>query len=307
MVTDVKNTQGDSKFEPNPSEAILQTLEDYEAIITLGAPAVLYSRRWSNTELPRNLHAALAATNLGLRSLDYAKRMYTQERMPSKKSVAHDRFSKAVRSAHDYIYATRNELRQNPRDDPDHYGPFAAAVALQRLDSGFRAAALLYRLGLNLEGDAVARQILEQIAWALAIGHMSSLEEIQKVQSQASVGKLKKLLPHMGRLYGFLSDVAHASLDQHRSLVVLGHSDSDPGGVLLTWSRLADSANILLQLADAWVVVCQVTQADMLSEHPALASLTPVLVRDDRPFITQMHDLVNAIREVEAGSGQREG
>ncbi len=161
--------------------------------------------------MPRNLRAAAAASALGLASLDNARRRYTHEDGEAE-PTAIDRYLQAYFAARGYMKETLRDL--GDFGDSDNYGAFAAAIALQRLDSGFRAAHILYRLGLNIEGDTISRQILEQIAWALEASRLFTLEEIEKVSASYSISALKKLIPGIGPFYGALSDIAHAGLEQ---------------------------------------------------------------------------------------------
>lgn len=273
----------------------MSTLEVFDDIATLGTGTVLYSRRWKSTPLPRNLHAALAATGLGLSSLDYAKKSYTFDD-PTSEDLAESRYIDAYLAARDHMTNVRAQLQTTPRSQ-DHMGGFAASVALQRLDSGFRATHLLYRLGLNVEGDAVARQFLEQVAWAFAAARLDDLEMIDRVSATKAIGVLKDLVPEVGRMYGRLSDVAHAGLQEHRRLVRLGPHDSPQ--IVMANARFSESATTLLNLADVWVLVCEMTQAHQLPLLVSLRSFADLVPDPGRAFRRKADQLVAAIVEVE--------
>jgi hypothetical protein len=277
-------------------EQVLQTFESYDVVAAPVAGVVLYSARWRSTSLPRNLQAAAAASGLGLTSLDYARQKYTREETPSQSSDV-DFYLEAYFAAQTYMTETLDSLGEYC--EGENYGSFAAAVALQRLGSGFRAAHILYRLGLNIEGDTISRQILEQIAWALAASKLATLEEIEEVSASYSITGLKDLIPGTGRFYGALSDIAHASLAEHRESVELGPNDR--GRIVLARGRLATSAAILLRLADAWVAVCEYTQRDITSTFRALVSCGDLRVAANRPFLEVAQRLVDQITDREKG------
>jgi len=285
----------------NPSEAILSTLEDFSSVITLQTGAILYPSPWRITELPRNLHAAAVAAGRRLTSLDHVKKSYTEAMEVEGPPTAADAYNAAYRLARDHMRVTREGLVPNPLAPEDHFGQFAAAVALQRLESGFRAAHLLYRLGLNLEGDAVSRQILEQLAWAAAVRPLASLNDIDAIEPQSEMGKLKALLPEAGKLYGWLSDIAHAGLAEHRAHFQI--EADGRGAVLLSWGRLSTSARLMLTLADAWVVVCEFTQADQVTDFRGLISREELRPDPARVFLAAAEEAVASIKLREAAAG----
>ena len=271
------------------------TLADFEVIATAGTGAILYSRRWSSTDLPRNLHAAAVATVLRLGSLDYAKRRHVPASEPLTETSANEHFIAATTFAREYM----DTVRDNISDDevPLTLGAHASRVALQRLQSGFRASDLLYRLGFNYEGDAVARQILEQIAWSLVAGEMDDIESIGRIKAQGAVSKLKKIVPSMGELYGRLSATTHAGLDQHRE-AFMSEEGTNPY-VLLAWSRLGESARLLSLLADAWVVVWEKTQHPFMTSLVAFASPDDALPIANREFLLAAQSLITVIDDSE--------
>ena len=251
--------------------------------------------------MPRNLRAAAAASALGLSSLDGAKKRYTHDEETGS-ATASDRYLQAY-------FAARNHMRETLEalgdfGEEDNYGAYAAAIALQRLESGFRAAHILYRLGLNIEGDTISRQILEQIAWSLEASKLRSLDEIEKVNASYSITALKGLIPGTGPFYGALSDIAHAGLQQHREHVEVGPDDQ--GQIVMARGRLATSAAVLLRLADAWVAVCEYAQRDIVSTFRALMSADDLRLNSDRPFLAQSQTFVRDIEELESLRGHRD-
>ncbi len=293
----------------NELEAILRTLENFDVIPAGETGAVLYSHRQATSELPQNLRTATAASALGLTSLDGVKRRYPMDGADFDRRPVVRAYMDAIAAARAHIGSAGNELAA--RDEPRNglvvpIGVLASSVALQRLESGFLATHLLYRLGLNLEGDAVARQILEQIAWANGAFRLSTLKSIEALEPQTTIGAIKHVLPQTGRLYGELSKVAHAGIAVHRTVV---DREGDRGVILFAQEKLSRAARIVLSLADAWVVVFEVTQGDYVENYRALHSRKNRTPNLGRRFVLESARAVAEIEalELEEGSSANSG
>jgi hypothetical protein len=283
----------------NELESILRTLESFDVVPAGVSGAILYPARQTDPELPLNLRAAAAASTLGLSSLDHVKKAYPPEPADLSPRPVVEAYSKACRLARMHMADTRADLASGAsarKGTKATVGAVASSVALQRLSSGFLGAQLLYRVGLNIEGDAVARQILEQISWAMEASELNSLKAIEALQPQSSIATLKRLLPEAGRLNGALSKVTHAGIAVHRSVVeraMRGHQ------VLIAQERLSRAADIVLTLADAWVLACEFTQRDHISGFRALMSRDDPTPDQARTFLAERARAVNAIAEFE--------
>jgi len=284
---------------PNITEEAIRTLEDFEVITSLGTGAIIYSRRLGAfNNLKQNLTAVSVASTLGLASVDYARRTYVPNE-PSKISggeggpvSTHSAYVDAYQAARAYVLKCEEALTTNP-DVELTMGTFAASVALERLRSGFTAAHTLYSLGLNIEGDAVARQVLEQIAWAIAASEVTSEEEVEKVSATRAISNLKRIAPYAGRLYGWLSDSVHAGLPQHRESFMT--DESDRGFVISSWNRRPVAAQVILQLADLWVLAYERTQRDHMTTFVAIDPEADFMPLADRPFLGRMTELIDAV------------
>lgn len=292
----------DDLSTPQLHDYLLDTLESFESFAVPVGGFVLYSSRWRNTALPRNLRAAAVASALGLSSLDYARRTYTHEEQPPEPTAVAT-YLQTYLLAKRHMRDTLEALGTFSDSAEGNFGPFAAAIALQRLNSGFRAAHILYRMGLNIEGDTISRQILEQIAWALVASKLATLEEIDQVSASYSINELKKLIPRTGQFYGALSDIAHAGLAQHRDVVEVGPGER--GHIVFARGRLSVSAAIVVRLADAWVAVCEYTQRQVVTEFRALKSQDDLTLADDRPFLVASQRLIDEITTLEQQEASR--
>jgi hypothetical protein len=130
-----------------------------------------------------------------------------------------------------------------------------AANALIRLESTFRAAVQLVRLGFAFEAEAVMRLGFEQVSWAHCIARQSTPEEIVKISPTRCTTKLKEIFVGAGRIYNRLSNFAHASPLTH-SRVVATHGDHIKIQIKSPEATI-ESAFLLIVLLDAFLVVSE--------------------------------------------------
>ncbi|MCU1525905.1 MAG: hypothetical protein JWO18_2799 [Microbacteriaceae bacterium] len=287
-------------LNPNLTLDALRTLEDFEVISSVGTGAIIYSRRYGElNDLATNLKAVAVATSLGLKSIDYARKTYSTNGTRDSDSVedqsesSHSAYIAAYRAARKHVADCEISLRTNQSVELTQ-GTFSAAVALERLRSGFKAAHLLYSLGLNIEGDSVSRQILEQIAWAVAASQVTSDDEIEAVSATKSISKLKLLAPYAGQLYGWLSQSVHAGVQQHRDAFNI--DEDGRGNILMSWSRRPIAAQIILYLADLWVVAYEWTQREHMTRFVAVDPDTNYSVVASRPYLRYAEELIERVQ-----------
>jgi hypothetical protein len=274
-------------------ESVIATIEGFRAIISPEYGAVLYSTQAKHSTLPDNLHAAVLATSLGLKSVDYANRTYVEQDSDDARDTAVDPYMQAIQRAGQVRLTL---ARRVTSDEDDHYGRLAAAVALQRLSSGFHAAQVLYRLGLNLEGDAVSRQILEQIGWALQACSLHDLVRIKRLKATV-MSALKRMLPIAGALYGRLSATTHARLQQHRAHFEIGSDER--GAVVLAKTQLSIAARLILTLTDSWAVAFEMNESRNLEVFDFLVSPDSLTPDPERSFLAEAEALVRRIEAFE--------
>lgn len=285
---------------PSPHGMLLDTLEDFDVVATLGGGAVLFPRRFSNkTQMREYLHAAVAAVLLRLSSIDYARRRYVLPTPERDLDPALASYMRAYYESKTYILACAESMVSNDAVKLE-LGTFAASVALERLPSSLLSTHLMYRLGLNYEGDAVARQTLEQIAWAVSAAGLVDEDELRRLKTARSVHKLKKLIPYTGEFYGRLSRTTHASLEEHQRVF---KKEGDQPWIVLSWSRMAWSALNLLQLADLWVVGYEWTQREHMTAFRALDPTNDFAPRPDREFLQLVRSIVQEVEEAEKDVG----
>lgn len=196
-------------------ERTRELLEDFEIVATMQHMAII-PRQNVSKGLRSNIRAALTASTLHLSSVDYARRRYmsSPEKTGTNEDFLQTAYVAAYRSAKAYMSSLLTKLQTSGRPDPS-VGVFGASLVLERLAPSFFCAHFLYLMGHRYEGHAVARLILEQIAWAYAAYQADDLAFLEKIETTRSVGILKRFSPEAGRLYGFLSKKTHIDYSSH--------------------------------------------------------------------------------------------
>jgi hypothetical protein len=258
-------------------------LDDF---FTIGSPRVgaLLSND-ADPEFIRGVQAAILSVEMGI-SLSYAEKRYVPPASPIVLPKRYVRFQSAYRAAVDHVSRTIQKWRQRPDEAQicDTGGIVFSNVALRRLKGAFRAAGFLFRSGYMLEARAVARTILEQVAWSYAVRNFVDYAQASKLSPTRCISDLKILLPFVGRLYGDLSEETHLGLEMHgRFLRVEGNSSK----VLLCHGEDSwESGLILLDLADIWAIVFECSQrAFVLQPECWLETINGLELNKDRPMV----------------------
>ncbi|WP_156378027.1 hypothetical protein [Williamsia sp. Leaf354] len=274
----------DSAF--NPTAAVLKTLEDFDAVQVIGGGAIIFPANLHVMDgVVENIVAVTVAAGARLSSVDYARRKYVAARnnLPAEKNV----LSESFRAARRHISASIESMDGKAGGEPS-VGVFASAVALQRLQTSLLAAHVLYSLGLNYEGDAVARQVLEQIAWSVSASKAESVDALKKISASGSVGELKSVVGYAGRMYGMLCKFTHPGYEQHLAAFEVG--DDGLGRINVSWDRRQDSALTLVLLADLWVVAWELTQRDFINSFVAWVVRSKLELNEERQFLIYIRE-----------------
>lgn len=280
------------------SKALFRTLKDLSVISSAGTGSILYDPAVDfDGGLSADLTALAASRTLGI-SFAEARR-YVDEKGPHRGDPARSAYVRAYRECEGYVSASLAMLKTNPEVILT-LGVYAASVALHRLKFTFFSAHLLYQLRLRFEADAVARQLLEQIAWAVAASEFDDVAAIDRVQPHRSIGRLRDLAPVAGRLYGLLSKSTHAGVEHHRAVFAV--DDQERGIVQHGMTDWSGSAAIMLTLADLWVIAHENTQRKHLSELVATDPARDYRPDPNRAFLATMRSLLDEINTLETTS-----
>ncbi|WP_292707993.1 hypothetical protein [Microbacterium sp. 67-17] len=281
------------------TESLFRTLSNFDAVASLGTGTIIFdSDRNADDELSRDLQAVALARTLGLQSIDRARK-----RFPEVEGVGDPGRTAYVRAYLDamaHINQCRAALKTNP-DAELTLGMYAGSVAMERLVHTMFSAHLLYQLRLRIEADAVARLALEQIAWSVAVAGCNSRDEIDLKQPQRSISALKRLVenPHPGRLYSYLSGAAHAGIARHHTIFDV--DDKGRGVIRHGVTDWAGSAQIMMMLADLWVIAYESVQRSHLSRTVSTVSEAPFGADPQRPFLAEIERVTDMVRNLEAG------
>lgn len=268
------------------ARSIRDLLENFE-LVGFDQYSALIARSDSNSHLRKNVMAALLASQLHLSSIDYTKSRYCSEDDENdslhKNEVMRltQRYISAYMTSKRYISTMLSKVSSAP-EETERLGAFGAAVALIRLQYSFFSAHILYQLGHRYEAHAVSRLILEQIAWAYSASQMDDADDIKRLVTTNCIGKLRELNAGYGRLYGILSDKAHIDASNHGEFLRI---EDGAGVILLTHSKFAEYAFVMLALADLFGIVWELSQAPHIQDFEATEIKNGVrTIREDRPF-----------------------
>jgi len=258
----------------------------YDPVFTLGVP------HNAPSEFKKYVVAAAKAYYLGHRSIDYTLKKYGSylsfNSEPSRMEKRFWRFSRFIKE-----HLASNKVRMNSiSNKPDRVGLVVAGGVIIRLTSSFQSALLLSRFGFFFEAGCICRFILEQLAWAYSV-HEIEDDSLFKTSVTRSVGKLKELIPHCGKLYGFLSNLAHISPGYTKEYILF--DEGCPAVVVATTRNLDTIIYWLLLLLDICQIVTEVIYLPLVSEHLHIAidKHNDISVNENRPLL----GLISEFRE----------
>ncbi|MBV9760198.1 MAG: hypothetical protein JO340_06525 [Acidobacteriaceae bacterium] len=248
-------------------------------------------------ELKRRVLAAIISWKLCLSSVDYTLKRYVKKKIDAATQGLSPRrvIAEALQAATSYSNRIIDRIADIP-DKPDDIGFVFATATLLRSKSTLRACGILLKLGHGAESFTVARALLEQIAWIYASHQSKTPEELESVTAPKAVRQLARLVPGVGRLYGYLSDVAHISprhtrqyldVSEDRIKVIAAGTEEDK--VLC--------ARLLLRLVDVQTIVAEHIYADYLPVVETICKNADgtFAIRDDRPFVADTKEYASRL------------
>lgn len=252
--------------------------------------------RWdAGTDFHVNVAAAMVAANMDLTSVDYARRTYLDEQSIRAKppTSGADLLRESYRLGQAHIAWT---LERFDRDRaPATLGEFAAAVAMQRLVTTFKSTHVLYQLGHPTDADAVARVLLEQVAWASQAATLRDNAELEALRPTSSITFLKRIYPRAGVLYGLLSRGAHVDIHGHRAVF-----NALPEGNTITVREpsVERGSMALLHLADAWATAWESGQSRHMDVLVSVVrNNSGFVLNPERPFKATVNEHLKRVRD----------
>jgi hypothetical protein len=165
-------------------------------------------------ELKRRIAAAMLSCQFGYSGVDYAYRTYTK----------HERYDPGDPSRLDWQMdgaikrqvASLGELIFQVTPHPNkRHGEIISEWCFMRVPHSIELLVSCSHKGALFESAAIARTILEQIAWACRIDALKDLHAIKDTSATKAIGALNRLCPVAGRLYGWLSSHSHWTYEAH--------------------------------------------------------------------------------------------
>jgi hypothetical protein len=240
------------------AKQLWKVLEDFDIIIN-PQHSVIFDRR-ADENFRKNLQAAIIASSLGLKGIDRIRREYVEpyyeNKNTEKSNDVENLYIQAYQLAKISIKDCFSNLDSN-RSESLTLGIFGASAALERLIASFFAMHLMFKLGLLYEGYSVARIILEQIAWAYTAHTYVSIDDIAKIETTKTIGRLKQILPEVEILYGTLSKKTHIDYFSHHQFLKIEDGENY---ISYTHLEYKEYAHITLKLADLLIIIYEYTQ-----------------------------------------------
>lgn len=183
--------------------------------------------------------------------------------VPLKRNSEEEAFCEVFHASINHIEEVMSRFVRDDSRTP-RLGIKLADRVLRRLRGSMIRAGFLYHAGGWFEGDAVVRQILEQIAWAYCAAELADAKSIRKINPTKGITFLAKLIPSTGRLYGRLSTLAHLSPKVH-GLFMTKHDGKLKVIEAHGEESLLQIFNLAI-IADIFAVVFEYTQEGWMKE-----------------------------------------
>lgn len=171
------------------------------------------------SSLKKKIAAALISEALGLKSVDnvsknYLKNISYPEVDENRLDLCVRRFVSKRMETFGSLIGRLSELSDKPTNQP------ISEWTLSRAPFSMELLAYCGQRGALFEALAIARMMLEQIAWSYAISTSLDDNAIHKISATSSITKLKHVCSFAGKLYGWLSEHAHWDFDGHKKSVI---------------------------------------------------------------------------------------
>lgn len=250
--------------------------------------------------LKRKVFAAMKAHVGGYQSIDYVLKKFsaswTFPKRTDEKIVLHEFLRDVKREARRV-----SKLIATGPVRPEHAGLMAAEAALIRLESTFFATALLLKQRLAFETMALCRLILEQLSWAYTVHTFEDIDGVIELKPTKCVSNLKRALPYVGKVYGYLTK--HAHMDPKTHSRYLGFEDDMAVVRYPSPGFINDVVYAVLIMTDAYRIVSEYVSWDYLTEHLACRKNETVEITlvEERPFRQLIRDF--EVRVLDRSSG----
>lgn len=164
-------------------------------------------------ELLQRIAAAFISLQAGNRSIDYTLKRYVKGKYNTNDGSRLDlRIDEVVRRK---MAGLSDLIFQVTCRESKHQGQVLCEWTYLRIPFSIGMLLSCGHRGALFESVALARMILEQIAWACKVDAMDDVSSIQRTSASKAIGDLGKYSPASKRLYGWLSKHAHWAYEGH--------------------------------------------------------------------------------------------
>lgn len=180
-------------------------LDDYDILSTINMSAAVPNN--SDLEFRRFIWGAMATYAFGNKSIDNVLKRYDYSWQEFKKGAyEQDPLINHLRGMIKIVDRVSYDLQR--KEIQKTLGGICAKASLCRLEASFKAAFGLVRKQYIFETDAVAKVILEQLAWAYSANELNE-DSLLKLKPNKCITKFKEFFPRAGEFYGRVNKWAH--------------------------------------------------------------------------------------------------
>jgi len=198
---------------PNATRFPLFSLEDYDFEFR-GFHFPIGLKSTYPEELIRRVAAASISFQMGNSGVDYTYKRYLKDQHYELGDGS--RLDLRITGAISRRMEVINEMISRVAPiEPKSLGELVCEWTFARTSFSIKFLVSCANRGAFFEAAAIARMILEQMAWAAKIHQYDDETIIQKESASKAIGWLAKSFPVVGRLYGWLSIHAHWAYEGH--------------------------------------------------------------------------------------------
>ncbi|VTZ25808.1 conserved hypothetical protein [Methylocella tundrae] len=175
--------------------------------------------------LKKKIAASIISEQFGLKSVDNVSRKYLKGvNYPESDNERLDRrvrsfVAKKMSAFNSQIYVLSKRTDQGLNRTMSQWTLGRASFSMELL-------AYCGQRGALFEALAIARMMLEQVAWAHSVCHSNDEGAVHRVSASASISFLKGSSKNTGKLYGWLSQHVHWAFDGHKKSVITTTNDA---------------------------------------------------------------------------------
>ncbi len=165
-------------------------------------------------ELKRRIAVALISFKLGLKSLDYTYKKYLNT--INYTEIGYERLDNRIDEEiklHMDRFAALSWKVSCLEDKKE--GALIGEWSLLRIPFSMNVLVSCAHRGAFFEAVAIARAMLEQIAWSFQIANFHDYNEIMTTSASKSITPMSKKFPEAGKFYGWLSSHVHWNYSGH--------------------------------------------------------------------------------------------